>query len=142
MREAKILSQNGSHARAVALAIMSYEELGKSQIAADCYCGLLPEEEYRNAFRSHKKTSFTSRHRTIGSHEKNVKYGFWIDDSVAKTLELIRQTALYVDEKNDPAESFGAEDAAFIIKKVHRHIEYIECAEALNERIGSKALFK
>ena len=55
--EAKILLKNKSYARAVALAIMSYEELGKSQIAADYYSGILPESEYKKAFKQHKKTA-------------------------------------------------------------------------------------
>ncbi len=65
---------------------MSFEELGKSQIAADYYSGVLPEEEYNKAFRFHKKTSFASRYATIGGSGPNVKYGFWIDDSVAMKL--------------------------------------------------------
>jgi len=140
--EAKILADNKYHARAVALAILSFEELGKSQIAADYYSGLLPEDEYHRAFKSHRKTSFAGRHRTIGSHHTNVKYGFWIDDSIAKRLQTIRQAALYVDENNNPEDSFTAEDAKSIIQKVRDHIEYIEYAEAFNGRIGSKALFK
>src|SRR4029077_6130427 len=45
--EARLLADHQSYARAVALAIMSYEELGKSQIAADYYSGILPESEYK-----------------------------------------------------------------------------------------------
>ncbi len=142
LKEAEVLLENGCYARSVALAIMSFEELGKSQIAADYYSGILPENEYRNAFRSHKKTAFTSRYAVIGPSEPNVKYGFWIDDSVAKKFEEIRQMAIYVDENNDPLENFSREDAEYIINKVRSHIEYIEYAERFNERIGSKALFK
>jgi AbiV family abortive infection protein len=142
LKEAKVLSENGYYARAVALAIISFEELGKSQIAADYYSGILPENEYTNAFRSHKKTAFASRYATIGVGEQNVKYGFWIDDSIAKTFEKIRQTAIYVDEDNNPIEAFSRQEAEYIINKVGRHIEYINYAEQVNGRIGSKALFK
>ncbi len=92
LREAQLLLDNGCYARAVALDIMSYEELGKSQIAADYYSGILPEDEYKKAFKAHKKTSFASRHAAIGSHEK-VKYGLFIDDNIARELELLRQSA-------------------------------------------------
>jgi AbiV family abortive infection protein len=141
LREAQLLLDNGCYARAVALAIMSYEELGKSQIAADYYSGILPEDEYKKAFKTHKKTSFASRHAAIGSHEK-VKYGLFIDDNIAGELELLRQSAFYVDETNNPSNNFSKEDAEFIIQKVKSHIEAIQHAEWLNQRIGSKALFK
>jgi AbiV family abortive infection protein len=141
LREAQLLLENGCYARAVALAIMSYEELGKSQIAADYYSGILPEDEYKKAFKTHKKTSFAGRHAAIGSHEK-VKYGLFIDDNIARELELLRQSAFYVDETNNPSNNFSKEDAEFIIQKVKSHIEAIQHAEWLNQRIGSKALFK
>lgn len=141
LREAQLLLDNGCYARAVALAIMSYEELGKSQIAADYYSGILPEDEYKKAFKTHKKTSFAGRHAAIGSHEK-VKYGLFIDDNIARELELLRQSAFYVDETNNPSNNFSKEDAEFIIQKVKSHIEAIQHAEWLNQRIGSKALFK
>jgi AbiV family abortive infection protein len=142
LKEAEVLSENGYYARAVALAIMSFEELGKSQIAADYHSGILSEDEYKRAFRSHKKTSFASRYATIGAGEQNVKYGFWIDDSIAKKFEEVRQMAIYVDENNDPIKVFSRQDAEYIITKVRRHIEYINYAEEFNGRIGSKALFK
>jgi AbiV family abortive infection protein len=139
--EAKILLKNKSYARAVALAIMSYEELGKSQIAADYYTGILPESEYKKAFKQHKKTAYANRYAAIGTHEK-VKHGYFIDNSVAKTLESIRQSALYADENNNPIENFNEDDALLIIRKVQEHHEAIQHAEWLNDRIGSKALFK
>jgi AbiV family abortive infection protein len=141
LKEAEVLLETGYYARAVALAIISFEELGKSQIAADFYSGVLPEEEYARAFKSHKKTSFAGRHAAIGTH-KNVKYGYWVNDSIAATFERIRQMAIYVDEINDPLDGFTKQDANLIIQKVKGHIEYIEFAEAFNGRIGSKALFK
>lgn len=141
LEEARILSERGYYSRAVALAIMSYEELGKSQIAADFYTGILPEPFYRRAFYKHEKTSYTSRHAALGDHEK-VKHGFYIDNDVAKALETIRQQAIYVDESNDPLGVHSAEDADAVIEKVMQHHEAIEHAEFVNGRIGSKALFK
>lgn len=139
--EALLLLKNNSYARAVALAIMSYEELGKSQIAADYYSGILPEAEYKKAFKVHRKTAYANRYAAIGYHEK-VKHGYFIDNSVAKTLESIRQCALYADEDNNPSDNFDADDASLIISKVNEHYKSIEHAEWLNGRIGSKALFK
>ncbi len=139
--EARLLLDNHLYARAVALAIMSYEELGKSQIAADYYSGLLPTSEYNKAFKRHEKTAYASRYRSIGTHDK-IKHGFFIDKDVSRVLEQIRQAALYVDEDNNPLDNFTKEDAQLIIAKVNEHIEAIRYAEWLNGRIGSKALFK
>jgi len=141
LEEARILRERGYYSRAVALAITSYEELGKSQIAADFYTGLLPKSFYLRAFYKHEKTSYTSRHAAIGDHE-NVKHGFYIDNEVANNLERIRQQAIYVDETNDPLCLYGLEDADIIIEKVEQHHQAINYAEDLNGRIGSKALFK
>jgi len=141
LEEARLLLENKSYARAVALAIMSYEELGKSQIAADYYTGILPESEYKKAFTTHRKTAYANRYAAIGHHEK-VKHGYFVDSSVARTLEAIRQSALYADEDNNPSDNFDEDDASLIISKVEQHHQSIEHAEVLNQRIGSKALFK
>lgn len=141
LEEARILLRNHSYARAITLAIMAYEELGKSQIAADYYSGILPECEYIKAFRKHEKTAYANRYAAIGHHEK-VRHGYFVDSSVAKTLESIRQMALYADEDNDPSNNFSEEDAQTLINKVREHQGAIQHAEWLNGRIGSKALFK
>jgi AbiV family abortive infection protein len=139
--EARLLTDHGFYARAVALAIMSYEELGKSQIAADYYSGILPESEYKKAFTRHTKTAYANRYAVIGSHKK-AKHGYFVDNNVAETLESVRQSALYADEHNNPSDNFDEEDALLIIRKVSEHHEAIQHAEWLNGRIGSKALFK
>lgn len=141
LKEAELLSLNNYFSRAVTLAIMSYEELGKSQIAADYYSGILPEDEYLHSFKTHRKTSFSSRHAAIGQNKK-IKYGLFIDDDNARNIEKLRQLSIYVDEQNHPLELFTMENSELIISKVKEHIEYILYAEEFNGRIGSKALFK
>lgn len=141
LNEAVLLCENGFYSRAAALAIMSYEELGKSQIAADYYSRLIPESIYKAAFKKHEKTAYTSRFKAIGDNEK-VRHGFLIDKNIAKELEVMRQRALYVDESSTPVESFSKDDAELIINKVAEHHSAIDFAEDLNCRIGSKALFK
>jgi len=139
--DARVLMENGSYARAVALAIMAYEELGKSQIAADYYSGILPESEYKNAFRLHTKTAYANRYAAIGSNDK-VRHGYYVDNEIAKMLESFRQVAFYVGEDNMPLDNFDEDDARMIIDKVNAHHDAIQYAEWLNGRIGSKALFK
>jgi len=141
LEDAKLLTGGECYARAVALAIMSYEELGKSQIAADYYSGILPESKYRECFHKHNKTAYANRYAAIGNHP-NVRYGYFVDGNIAKTLESIRQAALYVDPVNTPSENFSEEDALLLVNKVEAHHEAIQHAEWLNGRIGSKALFK
>jgi AbiV len=60
--DAEILLAAGKYARSLALAIMAWEELGKSQIAADYYSGVLTEQEYKAAFKEHRvKSSYLNR---------------------------------------------------------------------------------
>lgn len=148
LEEAKLLFHNNFYARTVALAIMSFEELGKSQIAADYYTGLLTEEDYKRAFKDHgSKKSFAGRYRAFQVTDKNKGYkvsdlGFAINPGNSSELEKVRQAAFYVSENNDPREDISKEDAEIVLKKVWEHINYVRYAEELNGRIGSKALFK
>jgi AbiV family abortive infection protein len=140
LEEAKLLGANGFYARSVALGITAWEELGKSQIAADYYTGVLDESEYKDAFRDHRrKTSYLVRMAVIdGSNEFKVA----TNPRIGAELEKIRQAALYVSEGGDPTSAFSKEDADFVIGRVKEHVDYIRYAEYLNERIGSKGLFK
>lgn len=148
LEEAKLLFHNKFYARTVALAIMSFEELGKSQIAADYYTGLLTEQDYERAFKDHgSKKSFAGRYRAFQVTDKSKgcgvsDLGFAISSDNSSELEEIRQSALYVSENNDPREDINQEDAEIVLRKVWKHINYVRYAEELNGRIGSKALFK
>lgn len=138
--EARLLFQNGRYARVVALAITAWEELGKSQIAADYYTGVLSEAKYKEAFKNHRfKTSYLARTGLIDGSQK-FKVGF--NPIIGERLENIRQNALYASETNDPEETFSKKDAVFVLQRVWQHRQYIHYAEELNGRIGSKALFK
>lgn len=143
LEEAKLLFQNTFYARAVALALISFEELGKSQIAADYYSGILTKEEYKQAFRVHNyKTSFAGRYGAIVVSKKGNEWGLATNENTGIKLEFLRQSAIYVDENNNPADNFTKEDAEEVIKRVWEHVNYVRYAEEFNGRIGSKALFK
>lgn len=138
LEEAELLAQRTRYPRAVALGITAWEELGKSQIAADFYSGVLSEEEYIRAFKRHDfKTSYLARMAVVGA-----KAAVAIHPEIGRGLEEIRQAALYVSETQSPNGAFSADDADFVIARVREHLEYIDYAQDLNERIGSKALFK
>ena len=138
--DAEILLAAGKYARSCALAIMAWEELGKSQIAADYYSGILTDREYKAAFKEHRvKTSYLNRAGAIdGKSMLTVAY----NSTLGHKLEEIRQTALYASAKNMPKEAITQENAKEIMDRVNEHIHYIRFAEEFNGRIGSKALFK
>lgn len=139
LNEARLLYQNERYARAVAIGITAWEELGKSQIAADYYTGVVSEGTYKAAFKDHRlKTSYLARMAIIdGTNE--FKVGLNLD--VGHRLEDVRQKALYVSQSSSP-EIFSKDDAEFVLERVWSHLQYIEHAEELNERIGSRGLFK
>jgi AbiV family abortive infection protein len=138
--DAEILCQVGKFARSFALAIIAWEELGKSQIAADYYSELLSDKEYKAAFKEHRmKTSYLNRAGAINGKEfLTVAY----NTTLGHRLEEARQTALYASGKSVPREAIDQENAKEIIDRVNEHIHYIRFAEEFNGRIGSKALFK
>jgi AbiV family abortive infection protein len=139
LNEAKLLYQNVRYARSIALGIAAWEELGKSQIAADYYSGVVSDIVYREAFRNHgAKTSYLVRTGVAGLDNFTVA----TQPEIGKRLEKIRQNALYVSETNDPKEAFTKDHAEFVLERVREHLEYIRYAEEFNGRIGSKALFK
>lgn len=138
--DAELLFESGRFARACALAIMAWEELGKSQIAADYYSGVLTGTEYKAAFKEHRlKTSYLNRAGAIDGKEfLTVAY----NTTIGHRLEGIRQVALYASADNNPSETITKENARSVIDRVNEHINYIGFAEEFNGRIGSKALFK
>jgi AbiV family abortive infection protein len=119
---------------------MAWEELGKSQIAADYYSGVLTDREYKAAFKEHRtKTSYLNRSGAIdGKSFLTVAY----NSTLGHRLEEARQKALYASTDNVPRDAVTAENAREVIERVNEHIRYIRFAEELNGRIGSKALFK
>lgn len=138
--DAETLLEAEHFARACALAITAWEELGKSQIAADYYAGVLTETQYKAAFKEHRlKTSYLNRAGTIdGRSFLAVAY----NTTIGHRLEGLRQLALYASGDNNPSEAITRENARDIIARVKDHIDYIQFAEAFNGRIGSNALFK
>jgi AbiV family abortive infection protein len=107
--DAELLFAAGRFARACGLAIIAWEELGKSQIAADYYSGVLSEAEYKPAFKEHRlKTSYLNRAGAIdGQHFLTVAY----NTTIGNRLEEVRQAALYASADSDPSEAITQENA-------------------------------
>ena len=140
LTDAEVLLNAGRYARSFALAILAWEELGKSQIAADYYSGVLTDKEYKVAFKEHRiKSSYLNRAGAVdGKPFLTVAY----NSTLGHRLEDARQAALYASDRNIPRDQITADNAREVIERVNEHISYIRYAEDFNGRIGSKALFK
>jgi len=141
LEEAELLLEHGHFARAYALGFTAYEEVGKSQFAADWATGLVTDDVLDAAFKQHRtKVAYAARHY---DSEANIVYA--PEDFQAHWL--LRQSALYVERDANnapiaPRTVVCEEDALDMIETVRRALDEIDHALWLNERIGTKGLFK
>lgn len=142
LKEAELLLENGHFARAFALGFTAYEEVGKSQIVADRFNNIVSQDEFDKAFQSHTlKAAYVGRH--IQLPDGAVVY----DREALKANWRLRLAALYVERGADnkpqiPSEAVSRESATDVIERVREELEAIRHAEWLNQRIGTKGLFK
>jgi AbiV family abortive infection protein len=54
LKEAELLFANKCYSRAYSLAFTALEEISKSQLAADVYTELIPEQEFHDTYRNHR----------------------------------------------------------------------------------------
>jgi len=145
--EADLLLDNGHHARALALALVAHEEIGKSQVVADYFNNMLSKKEFEEAFSRHEiKSAYNARQFHITStdpFEANIVY----DRPKAKQYSEYRMASLYVDCSEDyepqlPSDTVTAEDASSAITACRKKIQYIHTMALATERIGSKSFTK
>jgi AbiV family abortive infection protein len=142
LEEAELLFEHEHYARAFALAFTSYEEVGKSQVAADHLHGQVSDEVYQKSFTDHTlKAAYVVRNLVFPGPE------FVYNKAAFKDLFGLRLSAMYVDvdEKEAPllpSRVVSEDDARHMIDAVVRELSEIENAVLLNGRIGSKGLFK
>jgi AbiV family abortive infection protein len=144
--EADLLLSHAYHARALALALVAYEEVGKSQIVADYFNEMVSEKEFREAFVRHEiKSAYNARefHITRKPFEARIVY----DRGKAKRYSQYRMASLYVGCTNDyasliPSEMVTPEDATAAIKACRNKIKHIRVMSSATERIGSKSFAK
>ena len=140
--EAEILYQNKCYARAVALAILAFEEIGKSQIVADFLNGMVSKKEFDDAFKKHEiKSAYNWRKFVLDTN--TIEY----NPSEGKKYHKWRIDAIYVDyskeyQAQEPKKIFTKDDARKNIDFVNKEIEDIITMEYLTERIGSKSFMK
>jgi len=128
--DAELLFQAGRFARACALAIIAWEELGKSQIAADYYSGVLTEAEYKAAFKEHRlKTSYLNRAGAINSNlpDRCLQYDDWpsLRGSEASCAIRIRgQQSVRRDHEGERARHHRPRQRAYQLHPIRRRVQW------------------
>ena len=144
--EAYLLLEHGHYPRAFFLALTAYEEIGKAQLTADYITDCVSEEEFERAFKDHDiKIAYNQRYISISQITKGdatLEY----DLKEAKDFIKARMQSLYVSKEASspqlPSDIITKEVATEMIDDLIEELGSIEHAEWLNQRIGSKGLFK
>lgn len=147
MDEAKLLFDNKHYPRAFFLALTSFEEIGKGQMVADYFSDCITKEEFAKSFKDHYiKISYNNRYIQIFTNPKEPAVLEYHPEKSKDFVEA-RMSALYVEYKNKfipetPESSINNELADRMINRVEKELHSIEHALWLNQRIGTKGLFK
>ena len=147
IKEASILYDSACYARAFFLGISAYEEVGKSQIVADYFNGMVSKKEFDEAFQRHDvKSAYFSRYFQLDSKILG-KATIVYDKEKVKEHMNWRNASLYVNCKaeysaEEPSKLITAEDAKTVIEAVKKEISDIHIASYTTERIGSASFAK
>jgi len=145
--EADLLLTNDHHARALALALVAYEEIGKSQLVADYFNNMVSKKEFEEAFVKHEiKSAYNARRFQITSRDP-FQARIVYDRAEARQYSNYRMDSLYVDyteeyEARVPSNMVSPEDAMAVISGCRKRIEDIRVMSAITERIGSESFTK
>jgi len=145
--EADLLLSHAYHARALALALVAYEEIGKSQIVADYFNNMVSKKEFKEAFVKHEiKSAYNARQFHITSM-KPLEASIVYDRGRAKQHSQYRVASLYVGCTEDyesliPSEMVTPKDATAAIAACRKKIKHIRVTSRITERIGSESFTK
>ena len=147
LEEAELLFKNKSFQRTYFLGISALEEIAKSQMAADVFTGLIKEDEFKNAYRDHKKK--ISRIEWIKIDGNSLPY-FSYDNILIRDFDFQKKLkSMYVDvdfklnEISTPDDSVTENDAESVIKAVKVGLYRIyQVTEEDGEQIGTKGFMK
>lgn len=143
--EARLLYSNKYYQRSFFLALTAYEEIGKAQITADYINDLVSKEEFEKSFKAHDlKCAYNQRFIQI---YKNGSSELIYNSNEIKEFTKKRVQSLYVGIKNNhqpssPEDQIKPGDAKEMINLVEDTFNEIFNAYWLNQRIGTKGLFK
>lgn len=147
IKEASLLYDHGCYARAFFLGISAYEEVGKSQIVADYFNGMVSKKEFDESFQRHDiKSAYFSRHFQLDAKVSG-KATIVYDKKKVKEHMNWRNASLYVGYDADysaeePSKVVTSENAKTIIEAVKKEISDIHVAAFTTERIGSASFAK
>lgn len=143
----ELLFENRHAEQALAVALVAYEEIGKSQVVADYFNNMVSKKEFEEAFSRHEiKSAYNSRQFHItktNPFEASIVY----DRQKANEYSQYRIASLYVDCSEDyepqlPSGAVTKEDATAAITACRIKLKYIRTMAAATERIGSKSFTK
>lgn len=147
--EAKLLLKHGHYPRAFFLALTAYEEIGKAQLTADYINDCVSVQEFERAFRDHDiKVAYNQRNISLSIGKKGEVISETLEYDLKKARSFIetRMKSLYVCKEGtslkQPCDIITKETATEMIDDLGKELHSIEFAIYLNDRIGSKGLFK
>lgn len=137
--DSQLLFENRRFSRAFFLTVCAIEELGKSQIIADYINEDVSENEYNKAFKSHEfKLAYQYRWMEItGNSKANLKW----DIKEGEKLQKLKEQSIYT-QKQLQQDNYWKTHAEEMINFVQEWLDDILHAEWLNQRIGSKSIWK
>ncbi len=147
LKEAELLYNNKHFPRAYFLGMSALEEISKSQMAADVFTGLIKEDEFKKAYRDHRKK--LSRIEWIKIDGNSFPF-FSYDNILINSFDFGKKLkSMYVDidfglnEIFTPNDSITENDAKSIIKAVKVGLYRIyQVTEEDGEQIGTKGFMK
>lgn len=150
LSEASLLIRNKHCERAFFLAFTALEELGKYLVVSDYITGVASEAEFRDVFRKHPTKIAYAHSNAQLELDKDGKVTDAVivyDKERFRLLTEHRNQSLYVgaDASNTPLLPSACISDAYakkMIERARQEFRQIMSAEALTERIGSKALYK
>ncbi len=145
LKEAEILFANKCYSRAYSLAFTALEEISKSQLAADVYTELIPEQDFQDAYRDHR-----AKIKRMAWATADAKRYFSVDGELIEVEEptfASRNDAMYVNLRDGkivaPSNVIGLEAAKGIIHTVDVALQRItEMTDLWGHQIGTKGFMK
>jgi len=144
---AEKLCEVGDYPSAYALAYTAFEEVIKSQRAADVYTGFAEESDLRKIFSDHKEKQHWGEwivaDATAGLHDEDGNLIF-IDPKIVSFKN--RNRGLYVDFENgkvvEPKVAIARDMVDAMVRTVWGAIDQIMAKDFMGEQIGTKGFMK
>lgn len=149
LKDAKILLKNKRYESSFFMSYTGLEELGKYLFICDYITDIVSEKEFKDSFSDHKlKIAYLHNNAALtknenGSYDATLVY----EKSIFHDWFIKRNNSLYIDIDDElncltPSEQISEEDAVKMYERLEVQFYHINQCEIMNERIGSKAIYK